>query len=175
MDDRSDRIEELRRAAYVKRVSPAWLRRLREATGIALTTDELITHSETVALKSAYYETLAQLTRSAKRNWPIAEWHVLANQLAGICSIASDTEVVVFHSEDEQLGAFRLRAIVALKIPFELWKVLGEDLRLMTSDCESGLCLGLEQYSLNAEFYSEGIYEYAGWGCFRLAARADGA
>jgi hypothetical protein len=173
MGEPRERVDELRRSAYAKRVLPAWLQKLRVATGIKLTPDHFLSHAETISLKALFYETLARLPQSAKRNWPIADRDKLALQLAGLCSSAPNTEVIVFHSDDEQLGAFRLRADVALQFPFELWKVLGEDLRLLTTDCDSGLCLGVEQYSLHGDFCAQEIYEYAGWGCLRLAARTD--
>lgn len=172
MDAPQIRIEELRRSAYAKRALPILLQKLHEETGVELTSDQFLSHGETISLKALFYATLARLPQSAKRNWPIADRDKLSHQLAGLSS-DSDRKVIVFHSEDEQLGAFRLRSQVASQFAFELWRVVGEDLRLMTSDCESGLCLGVEQYSLDGDFLPEEIYEYSCWGRFRLEAKTN--
>jgi hypothetical protein len=149
-----------------------WLNDLAKTCRTSLTSADLIDVSETARLKSAFVAKLLDkdcppVTDQWTKDRESEAYAVVAEigrQCVGI-------KVALFSSVDELIGACTVDASAVLIHAADVWKVVKDDVNLVTMDLADGLSLQQNYYSTDGVFVKGGVIDLSVWGRFALSER----
>jgi hypothetical protein len=163
MQCRKEQIDELRRKNEGLRIRTDWLNSMSTAMGATCSEANLLSLTQTEEIKQLFYKRLRDHTMIEMSNWQITDREGLLRHLASRIEVLQNSMVVVFSSVDDKVGSLYVEARSLLHNMRAVWDVVGGDFRLTTTCLDSGLCVGIEQYTLLGDYVREGIYELATW------------
>jgi hypothetical protein len=151
-----------------KQIAGNWVHALEEACGIQPSAQDFLGLRETEDLKKAFFQRVREVASgttvpSLHQYWALGQLADLTMCLRQLAGTVNGMRARLFSSADKYIGAVRVPADRILLHPFETWRVVEEDLALVTDDLLSGLCLELNYYDTHGLYVVEGIYELTAW------------
>mgnify|MGYP001558592653 CR=1 FL=1 len=148
---------------------PKWTRALKEASGFMATPQDFLSLEETETMKAAFLN--ASRSQGVLRRYRNkGELSAITASIRRLSHDAGSIPVLLFSRVDDVLGAVCLPAAPVLNHPTSVWKVVGEDLCIATTDMGTGLRVETNFYHEDGAYVKTGFYELSAWGRFSEAA-----
>ena len=159
---RREQIEQLLKTNKARLIRDSWVGHLIQATGALATDLSFVDVQVTLGLKVAFFEKLKSGRVDFHRYWPREKFADILDLLSPLT--LPDQKMVLFSSVDEYLGAVQLPIRLVLNNVAAVWRVVEQDLCVISDGGQSGLCLEENYYDSEGTYIKEGIYELTAWG-----------
>jgi hypothetical protein len=144
---------------------PAFLSSMREVSAAHAIVHGFVGLEETETIRRRFVERLK--SESTRRFWDRSQVEELASFLRCTADCISNDKVLLLSSNDYYIGAALVNAKIVLCNAISGWRIVKNDLCLLTMNITDGLCLEINYY--NNDGVRDGIYELTVWGEFGCA------
>jgi hypothetical protein len=170
----SKRMELALRRNRGREIVDEWTRTFTQICGIEVSESSFLPIEDTERLKSAFFDRIKNRTGTRTEYWDKLDTDELVALLHDLCIDVRSLPVVLFNEADQFIGGVRVPVDYVLRNAMAVWKIVGQDLSLVTEDLQNGLCLEENSIRPSGEFVKEGFYELTTWGLFERISRGKG-